>query len=68
MYIFCLFELRNSLQDVVYKMVVYRINQWALKRFINDGELPPPTRDDGVSSSVEVMVATGDFLLRWCYL
>ena len=26
----CLFELRNSLQDVVYKMVVYRINQWAL--------------------------------------
>ena len=24
--------------------------------------------DDGVSSSVEVMVATGDFLPRWCYL
>ena len=23
-------KLHNSLQDVVYKMVVYRINQWAL--------------------------------------
>ena len=25
-----LFELRYSLQDVVFKMVVYRINQWVL--------------------------------------
>ena len=66
MYIFCLFELRNSLQDVVYMMVVTGLTNGRCKRFY-DGELPPTTCDDGVSSSVEVMVATGDFLLRWCY-
>ena len=33
----CLFKLRNSLQDVIYKMVVYRIN-----RFYNE-ELSRPT-------------------------
>ena len=35
--VFCLFELRNSLQDVIYKMVVYRINQWALQAFLRRG-------------------------------
>ena len=28
------------------------------------GELPPPTCGDGVSSSVEVMVATGDLIIE----
>ena len=55
---------------IVYKMLFLRwlftgLTNGCCKRFY-DGELPPPTCDDGVFSSVEVMVATGDFLLRWC--
>ena len=57
---------------IVYKMLFTRwlftgLTNGRCKRFY-DGELPPPTCDDGVFSSVEVMVATGDFLLRWYYL
>ena len=56
---------------IVYKMLFTRWLFTGLtngrKRFY-DGELPPPTCDDGVSSLVKVMVATGDFLLCWCYL
>ena len=54
---------------IVYKMLFTGLANGRCKRFY-DGELPPPTKpnDDGVSSSVEVMVATGDFLLRWSYL
>ena len=52
---------------IVYKMLFTGLANGRCKRFY-DGELPLPTCDDGVSSSVEVMVATGDFLLRWSYL
>ena len=42
---------------IVYKMLFTGLTNGRCKRFY-DGELPPSTCDDGVSSSVEVMVAT----------